>query len=82
MSMPMQMEWVLVTEGKQEHFTQQPNCYKLLLDGYRLLPIDHIIEVKREHGKARIGFGKIIEMKWRDGQTSFLYRLTSLESVN
>lgn len=82
MSMPMQFEWVLVTEGKQERFTDQPNCYKLVLDGYRLLPIDQIIEIKREHGKARIGFGKIIEIKWRDGQTSFFYRLTSLESVN
>lgn len=82
MSMPVTFEWTLVTEGKQERIPNQPNCFKLTLDGYHLFPIDQIIEIKREHNKDHIGFGEIFEFTWSNQQTTCLYRLTSLQSVN
>ena len=82
MSMPITFEWVLVTEGNQERVPDQPNSYKITLDGYHLFPIEQTIEIKRHKEKGHIGFGEILELRWHKQQTTCIYRLTSLQSVN
>lgn len=82
MSMPITIEMSLVTEGKEIRLPDQPNCFKLIVEGYRLFFIDQVIEIKRQRNQDHIGFGKIIELRWKDNQTTCHYRLTSLQSVN
>ncbi|WP_440895683.1 DUF2584 family protein [Amphibacillus sp. Q70] len=82
MSMPLTLEWALVTEGKEERISNQPNCFKMTMDGYRLFPIEQMIEIKRHKKADQIGFGEIYQLTWSDKQTVCLYRLISLHSVN
>lgn len=82
MSMPLTLEWELVTEGKEKRIANQPNCFTIKMDGYRLFPIEEIIEIKRHKKADQIGFGEIYQLTWSDNQTVCHYRLISLHSVN
>jgi len=82
MSTPITLEMTLVTDGKERRLTGIPNCFELTVDGYRLFPMDQLIAISRLKNKNMIGFGEIIEVRWKDNQTTCNYRLTSLQSVN
>ncbi|WP_253288918.1 DUF2584 domain-containing protein [Amphibacillus sp. MSJ-3] len=80
--MPLTLEWILVTEGKEERISDQPNSFTITLNGYRLFPVEQMIEIKRHKETDQIGFGKITKLTWSNNQTVCYYRLISLNSVN
>ncbi|WP_017472149.1 DUF2584 family protein [Amphibacillus jilinensis] len=82
MTMPLTLEWTLVTEGQEERVEDQNNLFKMSIDGYRLYPIQDQIEIRRHKDSDQIGFGRIIELTWRDNRTFCIYQLDSLYSVN
>ncbi|SEN44892.1 Protein of unknown function [Amphibacillus marinus] len=82
MTTPLTLEWTLVTEGLEQRVENRENCFTLTLDGYRLYPIQEQIEITRHKSSDQIGFGKIVELTWRDNQTICMYQLISLYSVN
>ncbi|SDB90809.1 Protein of unknown function [Pelagirhabdus alkalitolerans] len=82
MTMPLTLEWTLVTEGKEHRVEDQENQFTLTLPGYRLYPIHDEIEIRRHKESDQIGFGEIIELTWKDDTTICTYELTSLYSVN
>ncbi|PXW91770.1 uncharacterized protein DUF2584 [Streptohalobacillus salinus] len=82
MSMPLTLEWALITEGKEKRVGDSDNRFVLTLDGYRLHPINDRIEIRRHQTSDQIGFGEIKELTWRDGETIIIYQLLSLYSVN
>lgn len=82
MTMPLTLEWRLVTEGQEKRVTDKENHFSIILEGYRLYPIQEQIEITRHEHSDQIGSGKIVELTWRDNQTICIYQLLSLHSVN
>ncbi len=80
--MPLTIESTLVTQGKEVRVKGKENCFVVTLTGYRLYPIGDRIEIRRHEDADQIGFGKIVELTWRDNQTICTYQLLSLHSVN
>lgn len=82
MTMPLTLEWKLITEGKEKRVEDKENHFFIVLPGYRLYPIQEQIQITRHSESDQIGSGKIIELTWRDNETICTYQLLSLYSVN
>lgn len=82
MSMPLTMEWKLITEGLEKRVEEKENHFSITLPGYRLYPIQDPIEIRRHVESDQIGYGKVVELTWRDDETICTYQLLSLYSVN
>lgn len=80
--MPLEINWKLVTQGKETRIANQENMFEITLDGYKLFPIDDTIEIRRHRDSDQIGSGKIIELTWRNNKTICKYQLISLYNVN
>ncbi|GAA5415316.1 uncharacterized protein YtmB [Paraliobacillus ryukyuensis] len=82
MSMPMSFEWRLVTEGNEKRVANKDNFFSIVLDGYRLFPLEEEIEIRRHQDADQIGYGKVVEITWKANRTICTYQLISLYSVN
>jgi len=82
MTMPLTIEWKLVTNGTEKRVTDQENHFYVELAGYKLYPIEKRIEISRHQESDQIGFGKVVELTWKDNHTICTYQLVSLYSVN
>ncbi|MED4284845.1 DUF2584 family protein [Priestia megaterium] len=83
MGMPLEMNWMIVTKGKEEKVVDKENHFKLTKEGYRLYPLDiAVVEVRKTKEAATIGLAEIKEMKWKDGYTTITYVLKKLNGVN
>lgn len=82
MSMPLVIEWKLLTHGKEKRVPDHENQFEIQFNQYKLLPINQEIEIKRHHDSDQIGKGKVIELTWKDEHTYCRYKLTSLHNVN
>ncbi|UFU01240.1 DUF2584 domain-containing protein [Radiobacillus kanasensis] len=82
MSMPLSIEWKLVTDGKEKRIQEQDNTFEIQFADFRLFPVDQLIEIRRHENSDQIGTGKIIEMTWNERGTHCRYQLHSLFNVN
>lgn len=81
-NMPLNLEWAIITNEMEERLGEKENVFQLQLEGYRLFPMDQEIDIKRHEDSEHIGTAFISELKWSDQQTTIIYQLTSLYSVN
>ncbi|MDC3415315.1 DUF2584 family protein [Aquibacillus salsiterrae] len=82
MSMPLSIEWRLVTQGKEKRLENTNNMFELSFEGYTFFPINQLIEITRHPSSDQIGSGKIVELTWKDNKTICKYQLLSLFNVN
>ncbi|MFB1049366.1 DUF2584 family protein [Paraliobacillus sp. JSM ZJ581] len=82
MTVPFSIEWKLVTGGKEQRVQDKENFFSIVLDGYQLFPMEERIEIQRSQSTDQIGFGKVVELTWKNNQTICTYQLLSLHSVN
>jgi len=82
MNMPLSLEWAIITNGLEERTGEKDNVFHLQLPGYRLFPMDQEIDIMRQEESEHIGTAIITELKWAEEQTTIIYQLTSLYSVN
>lgn len=82
MTMPLTIETKLVTDGNEIRVVELENHFSIQLAGYWLFPMQERIEIRRHQESDQIGFGKVVELTWKDGQTTCMYQLLSLYSVN
>ena len=82
MSMPLSIEWKLLTHGEEVRLQKGKNFFQITLEGYRLFPIGEPIEIKRHHDSDQIGNGEITELTWKEETTICKYQLISLFNVN
>lgn len=82
MSMPLMIEWKLITHGKEKRIPDHENQFEIEFDEYILFPINQEIDIKRHHDSDQIGRGKVIELTWKENHTYCHYKLTSLHNVN
>ncbi|WP_186577741.1 DUF2584 family protein [Aquibacillus kalidii] len=82
MSMPMAIEWKLITYGKEKRIKGQDNLFEITFDGYKLFPLNETIELRRNDVSDQIGSGEIVELTWKDNTTVCKYQLISLYNVN
>lgn len=80
--MPLSVEWVLITDGKEERNVNQENMFTIAFEGYKLFPVNQTIEIKRHNNSDQIGSGKIVELILKDNRTICTYQLVSLFNVN
>lgn len=82
MSMPLAIEWKLITHGKEKRIDGKENLFEISFDGFKLFPLNETIELRRNDVSDQIGIGKIVELTWRDEKTICKYQLISLYNVN
>ncbi|MFG6114597.1 DUF2584 family protein [Halobacillus sp. MO56] len=82
MSTPFSMEWKMITEGQEKRINAEDNIFEITFDGYKIFPIEEIIEIKRHPDADLIGSGKVVELIFKNQQTTCKYQLISLYSVN
>ncbi|MDL4839711.1 DUF2584 family protein [Aquibacillus rhizosphaerae] len=82
MSMPLVVDWRLVTHGREKRIENKENMFKITFDGYKLYPINQVIEIRRHDNSDQIGSGKIVELTWKEDTTICIYQLISLYNVN
>ncbi|MYL51742.1 DUF2584 family protein [Pontibacillus yanchengensis] len=82
MSMPLSLEWCIITHGEEMRVEEKENTFTLKLDGYQLFPIDQFIDIKRTDNAEQIGTAKVVEMSWFANTTVITYELISLYNVN
>ena len=80
MGMPMEVQTVIVTEGKEQRV--QGNVFVLEKDGYRLYPLDVPLEVRRTVQSEASGIAVVKKLEWKDSRTTVTYELVSLYSTN
>lgn len=82
MTVPFSIEWKLVTGGNEQRVEDKENFFSIVLDGYQLFPMEEQIEIQRNQSSDLIGFGKVVELTWKNNETICTYQLVSLHSVN
>ena len=82
MSMPLSMEFNLITEGYEKRVQEKENVFTIQLSGYRLFPMDQRIDIMRHEDSDQIGTAKITELRWENEMTTLTYQLLSLYNVN
>lgn len=82
MSMPLLIEWKLITHGKEKRIPDHENHFEIQFDHYKLFPIDEEINIIRHHDSDQIGRGKVISLTWKNEHTVCTYVLTKLHNVN
>lgn len=80
MGMPLEMNTMIVTKGKEKRINH--NDFVLVKEGYRLYPIDIPIEVKKNIQGETTGTGLIKKVEWENNSTTITYQLVSLNSTN
>ncbi|TKC15894.1 DUF2584 domain-containing protein [Robertmurraya kyonggiensis] len=80
MGMPMELNTMIVTKGKEKRY--KDNLFTLVKEGYRLYPLEIPIEVKRTIEGDLIGIGEIQKVEWENKKTTIHYQLVSLNSTN
>ncbi|WP_050616818.1 DUF2584 domain-containing protein [Bacillus testis] len=80
MGMPMEVNTMIVTKGKEERIGK--NDFSLVKSGYRLYPIDIPVSVRKTKNSEDIGTAYIKKVSWEKNETHIVYELTSLHSVN
>ncbi|NCG66506.1 DUF2584 family protein [Bacillus coagulans] len=80
MGMPMELDTMLVTNGKEERIEQ--NLFLLKQPGYCVYPLDTPVEIrkKKEHGTS--GSAVIRKLEWENNTTIVHYELVSLNTPN
>lgn len=81
MKMPITMEWVVVTNGKEVRL-KEDNTFSLVHRHYKLFPLNVPIEVKKTQDSETIGFAEIKELTWKNDTTTIIYELKKLKGVN
>ncbi|GGC87848.1 hypothetical protein GCM10007216_18240 [Thalassobacillus devorans] len=82
MSTPFSMEWKMITEGREKRINAEDNIFEITFDGYKIFPMEEMIEIKRHLDADLIGSGKVVELIFKNQQTTCKYQLISLYSVN
>ncbi|WP_138417079.1 DUF2584 family protein [Aquibacillus sediminis] len=82
MSMPLSVEWKLITMGREERLLSANNLFQVRFPGYKLFPIDAVIDLHRYQQSNLVGKAKIIELVWKNNETICNYQLISLQNVN
>lgn len=82
MTMPLTMEWNIITEGKEMRYGEKENVFEIQFSGYRLFPLDELVNIMRHEESEQIGTAKIVELNWKNDVTTIKYILVSLYSVN
>ncbi len=80
MGMPMELQTVIVTKGKEQRV--QGNVFVLKKEGYRLYPLDVPLEVRRTVQSEASGIAVVRKLEWEDSRTTVTYELVSLYSTN
>ncbi|WP_203361415.1 DUF2584 domain-containing protein [Bacillus sp. REN10] len=80
MGMPMELNTMIVTKGKEERLEE--NYFTLKKSGYRLYPIDIPIHVHKTKDSDISGTAIIEKVEWQQESTILTYKLISLNSTN
>lgn len=79
-AMILDLNVYLILDGTEAR--KNENYFEIVLKGYKLYPVDHPIDVKKEKSDLVNGQVVIKEIKWKNEQTTIIYELKSLKSVN
>ncbi|ASF39625.1 MULTISPECIES: DUF2584 domain-containing protein [Halobacillus] len=82
MATPLSMEWILITNGKEQRLNDEDNLFEIVFEGYRIFPLNEKLEIKRTLKSEQLGAGIIEELTFKNHFTYCKYRLVSLHSVN
>ncbi|MEK3887669.1 DUF2584 domain-containing protein [Bacillus sp. FSL K6-3431] len=80
MGMPLELNTLIVTKGKEKR--QEENLFTLEKSGYRLYPIDIPMEVRYSLKSENRATAIIQKIEWENENTLITYQLVSLHSVN
>jgi hypothetical protein len=82
MSTPFSMEWIIITEGKENRVNEDDNLFEIRYEGYKLFPLNELLELRKYPFSKQTGFAIIEELVLKEQSTICKYRLISLHSVN
>ncbi|WLR50382.1 DUF2584 domain-containing protein [Bacillus tianshenii] len=80
MGMPLELITNIITNGEAKRI--QDNTFELIKDGYRLYPLDVVLEVRKTEDGDVNAQAMIRKITWEDNKTILIYDLTSLHSPN
>lgn len=80
MGMPLELITKIVTDGKALRI--QENTFELAKNGYRLYPLDVVLEVRKAEDGDVTAQAIIKKITWENNKTTLTYELTSLHSPN
>ncbi|KKB37522.1 DUF2584 domain-containing protein [Bacillus thermotolerans] len=80
MGMPMELNTMIVTKGKETR--HEENLFSLKKKGYRLYPIDIPLSVHKVRDGDPTGTAVIEKVEWESEETTITYRLISLNTTN
>jgi len=81
MGMPLELNTMIVTKGKEKRLDKS-NDFTLTKSGYRIYPIDIPISVQKTKNGELIGTAIVKKVTWENDKTILTYELTSLHSTN
>ncbi|QHS22524.1 DUF2584 family protein [Virgibacillus sp. MSP4-1] len=82
MSVPLTIEWKLVTNEEERRMNVKENIFEITFSGYKLFPIDVPIDIMRHEDSDQIGSAIVKKITFEKNQTVCQYQLVSLYSVN
>ncbi|MCP8616097.1 DUF2584 family protein [Salirhabdus salicampi] len=82
MSIPLTVEWRIITRGREQRVNQEDNTFEIVFDGYKLFPLDEPIDIMRHEDSDQIGTAKVKKLAMAEQKTVCTYQLVSLYSVN
>ncbi|SET32491.1 Protein of unknown function [Salinibacillus kushneri] len=82
MSVPLTIEWRIVTNEEEKRINTKENIFEITFSGYRLFPIDVPIDIMRHEDSDQIGSAIVQKIIFEHNQTICRYQLVSLYSVN
>ncbi|MGG3693131.1 DUF2584 domain-containing protein [Heyndrickxia ginsengihumi] len=80
MGMPIELQTLIITEGKAERLEQ--NLFVLKQAGYFLYPLDTSLEVRKTIEGESTGIAFIKKLEWEQNTTTIRYELVSLNTPN
>lgn len=80
MGMPMELNTMIVTKGKETRLAD--NTFTLVKDGYRLYPIDIPIDVRKTIDSETSGEALVKKVELENNKTIITYQLIALNSTN
>jgi hypothetical protein len=82
MSLPLSIEWRIITEDKDKRINAKENIFEIVFSGYKLFPLDTPIDIMRHKDSDQIGTAIINKITFQNNATICTYQLVSLYSVN